>query len=165
MDTRLWQNEYKKTIQSIICRWYDQSVWKLKIDKSILSRGTYIFYFITMLKTAKRGNHQHPHVFKTYPQNSNLCIIDFLKEYRSRTNLVRKILDGNLWKCILSYAYPFKVHSKIYEAFSWNGRVRHYNIYDTFRSQCINYIRLSIKDIGAAGWKGTAHVESTANCQ
>ena len=49
-----------------------QSIGKLKIDKLILSHGTYTFYFDTVLKTTKPGNHQHPLVFNTYPQNSKL---------------------------------------------------------------------------------------------
>ena len=85
-----------------------QSIGKLKIDKSILSHGTCTFYFDTVLKTTKPGNHQHPLVFNTYAQNSKLCIIDCLQEYRCRTDLVRENLDGNSQELILSYAYPFK---------------------------------------------------------
>ena len=35
------------------------------------------------------------YVFNTYPQNSKFCIIDFLQEYRTRTDLVRENLEGN----------------------------------------------------------------------
>ena len=57
-----------------------QSIWKLKIDKSVVLHGTYTFYFDTVLKTTKPANHQHSLVFNTYPQNSKLCIIDCLLE-------------------------------------------------------------------------------------
>ena len=82
-----------------------QSIRKLKIDKSILSHGTYTFYFNTVLKTTKPGNHQHPLVFNTCPQNFTLCIIDCLQEYRSRTDLVRKNLYESPEELLLSYAY------------------------------------------------------------
>ena len=85
-----------------------RSIGKLKIDKSILSHGTCVFHFDTVLKTTKPGNHQHPLVFYIYPQNSKLCIIVCLQEYRRRTDLARENLDGNPQKLILSYAYPFK---------------------------------------------------------
>ena len=85
-----------------------QSIGKVKIDKSILSRGTYPFYFDTVLKATKPINHEHPLVSNTYPQNSKLCIIDCLQEYRSRTSLVREDLNENPQELILSYAYPFK---------------------------------------------------------
>ena len=119
----------------------NQSIGKLN-DKLMLSHGTYSFYFDTVLRTTKPGNRRHPLMFNTYPQNSKLCIMDCLQEYGSRTNLVRENLHGNPQKLILSCAYPFKPinsqHSKIYEAFSCNGRNRHYCIYNTFRSQCNN---------------------------
>ena len=72
-----------------------QSIGNLKIDKSILSHGTYTFYFDTVLKITKPGNRQHPLVFNTYPQNSKLCIIGCLQEYRSNTDIVRENLDRN----------------------------------------------------------------------
>ena len=72
-----------------------QSIGKLRIDKSILSHGKYTFYFDTVLKITKPDNHQHSLVFNTYPQNSKLCIIGCLQEYRSRTDIVRENLDRN----------------------------------------------------------------------
>ena len=80
-----------------------QLIRKLKIDKSVLSHGTYTFYFNTVLKTTtpKPGNHQHQLVFNTCPQNSTLCIIDCLQEYRSRKDLVRESPE----ELLLSYAY------------------------------------------------------------
>ena len=48
------------------------------------------FYFDTVLKTTKPGNHHHPPVFNTYPQSFNLCINDFLQECRARTDVVRE---------------------------------------------------------------------------
>ena len=141
-----------------------QSIGKLKIDKSILSYRSCTFYFDTVLKITKPGNHQHPLVFNTYPQNSKLCIIDCLQEYRRRADLVRENLDGNPQELILLYAYPFKPNNpqsiaRYIKLFSCNGRDRHYSIYNRFHSKCIkaNNIGLSIKDIQkAAGWNGSS---------
>ena len=72
-----------------------QSIGKLKIDKSILSHRTCNFYFDTVLKTTKPGNHQHQLMFNTYPQNSKLCMIDYLQEYRIRKYLVTENLNGS----------------------------------------------------------------------
>ena len=91
-----------------------QLIGKLKIGKSILSHGTYTFYFDTVLKATKPGNHKQPLVFNTDPQNSKLpitfflskksfserlifiksqlSVFDCLQEYRSRTNLGRESL-------------------------------------------------------------------------
>ena len=122
---------------------WSQSIEKLKIDKSILSHGTCTFYFHTVRKTTKPDNHQHLLVFDTYPQNSKLCVIDCLQEYRRRTDLVRESLDGNPQELILSYAYTFElINSQLIarytKLFFCNGWDRHYSIYDTFRSQCLN---------------------------
>ena len=73
-----------------------------------MSHGIYTFYFDTVLKTTKLGNHQDPLVFITYPQNSKLCIIDCFQEYRSRTDLVRENLNENPQELILLYAYLLK---------------------------------------------------------
>ena len=48
-------------------------------------------------------------MFNTYPQNSKLCVIDCLQEYRERTDLVSESLDGNPQELILSYAYTFEL--------------------------------------------------------
>ena len=60
-----------------------------------MGHSLFILILSLNLKTTKLGNHQHPLLFATYPQNSKLCIIDCLQEYRRRTDLVRENLDGN----------------------------------------------------------------------
>ena len=120
-------------------------------------------YFDTVLKKTKPGNHHHPLVFNTYPQNVNLCINDFLQECRARIDLVRENLDGNPQELILSYAYPFKpINSQSIARYikfflAMTGIEKTVFISNSVRSAStskVNNIGLSIKDIKkAAGWK------------
>ena len=54
--------------------------------------GHTLFYFDTVLKATKPGNHKHPLVFNTYPQNSKLPIIFFSvkKIFQLKTYLYQK---------------------------------------------------------------------------
>ena len=47
-------------------------------------------------------------VFWSFKPNEKPCIINCLKEYRSRTDLLRENLEGTPQQLILSYAYPHK---------------------------------------------------------
>ena len=105
-------------------------------------------------------------MFNIYPQSSKLCSIDCLREYSSRTILMRENLDRNLQELILSYAYPFKTinsrsikrYAKLFLAMAGIDI-----IVCTTHSVCsastskANNIGLSIKDIQkAANWQGSS---------
>ena len=105
-------------------------------------------------------------MFNLYPQNSKLCIIDCLQEYRNRSDLVRENLDGNPQELILSYAYPFKpVNSqsiaiciKLFLAITGiDITVFTTHSVRSASTSKANNIGLSIKDIQkAAGWKSSS---------
>ena len=83
-----------------------QSIEALHLNYSSLSNGKYIFYIPSVLKTSKPGRHQAPLEFESFPDNENLCIVNCIQEYISRTKLIRENLEGQPTKLILSYAYP-----------------------------------------------------------
>ena len=84
-----------------------KSIGKLKIVTSILSHGTYTFYFDTILKTTTTTNHQHPLVFKLTHKILNCVSLTAYENTEVELDLVRENLDGNPQDLILSYAYLF----------------------------------------------------------
>ena len=85
-----------------------QIISSVKVDRSVLAHETYTFYIDTIQKTTRPGKHQPPLVFQLFKPNEKLCIINCLKEYRPRTDLLRENLEGTPQYLILSYAYPHK---------------------------------------------------------
>ena len=66
------------------------------------------FYIDKILETTKPGKPQKPLEYREFNSNKKLCVILSLKEYISRTVLIREYLEGNKDQLILSYAYPHK---------------------------------------------------------
>ena len=85
-----------------------QTVSSLKVDRSVLVHGTYTFYIDRIQKSTRPGRHQPSLVFQSFQPNEKLFIINCLKEYRSRTDLLKENLEGTPQQLILSYAYPRK---------------------------------------------------------
>ena len=85
-----------------------QTVSSLKVDRSVLVHGTYTFYIDRIRKTTRPGRHQPSLVFQSFQPNEKLFIINCLKEYSSRTDLLKENLEGTPQQLILSYAYPHK---------------------------------------------------------
>ena len=79
-----------------------------------MERETYTFYIDIIQKTAGPGRHQPPLVFQSFNPNEKPSITNYLKENRSRTDLLRGDLEGTSQQLILPYAYPHKpVNSQI----------------------------------------------------
>ena len=62
-----------------------QTISRLKVDRSVLAHGTYTFYIDAI---------QPPLMYQSFEPNKKLCTINSLKEYRSRTDLLRGNLEG-----------------------------------------------------------------------
>ena len=132
-----------------------QTISSLKVDGSILAHGTYTFYIYTIQKLTWPGRHQSPLVLQSFEPNEKLCIINYLKEYRSRTDLLSKNLEGTQ-QFISSHAYPYKpVNSqKIaqYVKIFWDMSgidimVFNWHSARTASASTTNKMGLSIKDI------------------
>ena len=70
-----------------------QTISSLKVDRSVLAHGTYTFYIGKIQKTTRPGRHQPPLNFQSFEPSEKFCIISFLIEYRSRTDLLRENLE------------------------------------------------------------------------
>ena len=98
-----------KTLCTLLCLLSgqrSQTIGSLKVDRSLLAHETHTFYIDTSQKTTRPGTDQPPLVFQLFEPNEKLCIINCLKEYRPRTDLLRGNLEGIPQQLILSYAYP-----------------------------------------------------------
>ena len=141
-----------------------QTISSLKKDRSVLAHGACTFYIDTIQKTTRPGRHQPPLVFQSFEPNEKLCIINCLKEYSSRTDILRKNLERTTQQLILSYAYPHNwVNSQTiapYEKLFLGMLGIDITIFTahSIRSastSTANNMGLSIKDIQkAAGWSG-----------
>ena len=79
-----------------------------------MERETYTFYIDIIQKTVGPGRHQPPLVFQSFNPNEKPSITNYLKENRSRTDLLRGDLEGTSQQLILPYAYAHKpVNSQI----------------------------------------------------
>ena len=70
-----------------------QTISSLKLDRSVLAHGIYTFYIDTIQKTTMPGRHQTSLVFQSFEANEKLRIINYLKEYRSRTDILWENLE------------------------------------------------------------------------
>ena len=71
-----------------------QTISRFKVDRSVLAHGTYTFYIDAIQKTLRPGRHQPPLMYQSFEPNKKLCTINSLKEYRSRSDLLRGNLEG-----------------------------------------------------------------------
>ena len=84
-----------------------QTLSLLKLSEMALSDNKCIFHVQSLLKQSRSGKHLHHIEIISYPVNKNLCIITTLKEYISRSSILRS--DDQLF---LSYKKPHKAVSK-----------------------------------------------------
>ena len=54
------------------------------------------------------GKHQKPLEYREFSSNKKFYVVACLKEYISRTELIRENLEGKKDQLILSYSYPYK---------------------------------------------------------
>ena len=54
------------------------------------------------------GKHQKPLECREFNSNKKFYVVACLKEYISRTELIRENLEGKKDQLILSYSYPYK---------------------------------------------------------
>ncbi len=66
-----------------------QTISFLKLSEMVFSDEKCIFYVNTLLKQSKAGKHILPIELLAFKENENLCIINVLKEYLTRTEKIR----------------------------------------------------------------------------
>ena len=141
-----------------------QSISYLETQQSALINGVYCFYIPKVLKTTKPGHHLHALEFHQYVPNANICVVTCIKEYVSRTELIRE--NNGAQTLILSYAYPHKavgsatVARYIKDFLNAAGiDLKTFSAHSTRSASTskAKKIGMSILDINkAAGWKGTS---------
>lgn len=67
-----------------------QTIHALSLDYMSISDTRCTFFVNTILKHTHQGAHQKPVEFVAYPDDTQLCIVSTLKDYLSRTRLLRK---------------------------------------------------------------------------
>ena len=82
------------TLLSLLSGQHSQTISSIKIDRSVLAHRTNTFYIDTVQKTTRPGRHPPSLVFQSSEPNEKLSIINCLKEYRSRIDLLRENLEG-----------------------------------------------------------------------
>ena len=82
------------TLLSLLSGQHSQTISSIKIDRSVLAHRTNTFYIDAIKKTTTPGRHQPSLVFQSFETNEKLSIINCLKEYRSRIDLLRENLEG-----------------------------------------------------------------------
>ena len=66
-----------------------QTLSLLKLSEMALSDNKCIFHVQSLLRQSRSGKHLHPIELISFPVNKNLCIITTLKEYISRSSVLR----------------------------------------------------------------------------
>lgn len=87
-----------------------QTIHSLDINEMKIQNGKCTFYVTKLLKHSKRGNHQRPIEFLSFPENKKLCIVDMLKAYIKKTHELRK--DSKCTNLLISFQKPFRPVSK-----------------------------------------------------
>ena len=82
------------TLLSLQSGQHTQTINSIKIDRSVLVHRTNTFYIDTIQETTRPGRHPPSLVFQSSEPNEKLSIINCLKEYRSRIDLLRENLEG-----------------------------------------------------------------------
>ena len=136
----------KRKVYTLLCLLSEersQSRQALKTAKSIYTNRTYIFYIDKILKALKPGNIRKPLEYRQYPNNIEiLYVATRLKEYISRTELIRENLNGNNEQLILSYPYPHKPINS--QSITWYIKLFlelcgiDVSVYCTFSKRCLN---------------------------
>ena len=85
-----------------------QTITALRMDFCHKSEEAITFYIPSILKTTKPGKHQEPLIFRPFPDNGKICIINCIKEYFARKDQIRENLDREPQNLILSYAHPHR---------------------------------------------------------
>ena len=124
------------------------------------------FYIDKILETTKPGKPQKPLEYREFNSSKKHCVILCLKEYISRTVLIREYLEGNKDQLILSYAYPHKpiiyqsISRYIKLALELSGIDATVFTAHWTRSSSTskaNHVEFLLKDIKkAAGWRGSS---------
>lgn len=87
-----------------------QTLHALDINYMKLTDKTCTFFVNSLLKHSKKGKHQAPLEFKSFPQDPSLCIVTVVSEYLKRTQKLRK--NGTVSKFLLSFQKPHNPISK-----------------------------------------------------
>ena len=84
-----------------------QTIHSLKLDNIKLSDNSVYIEVTELLKTSKPGSHIKPIELPAFSDDTRLCIVTVLKEYITRTQLLRKTSD-----LIISCVKPYQRVSK-----------------------------------------------------
>ena len=80
-----------------------QSIQKLRLDYVSFQNDKCEFYIPIALKTSRPGRHQEPLIFTKFLENTRVCIIACIEEYKKQTSPLRNHLTGNDKQFIISY--------------------------------------------------------------
>ena len=94
------------TLSCLLSGQRGQTLGVLDLLHHSYANGAHSFYIASILKTTRPGKHQEPLRFVEYTIDKDVCVVDCLDEYITRTSNIRENLEGKPQQLILSYWYP-----------------------------------------------------------
>lgn len=87
-----------------------QTIHTLSVDNLTFTDKKCVFILDSLLKHSRKGKHQRPIELLCFTPNENICVLEVLKEYITRTSHLREI--NKTTKLLLSFHRPHKPISK-----------------------------------------------------